>query len=248
MSRHQRAIPEASAAARLTRTARRRSGSRPGTTVPSALDRSARDVRRVRSGETPGARSTPASGTSTTSSSRSARACVAPGASRTMPSVPRASATRSSPAATGPARSPSTTDATAVPSSGPGTSASAVASSATARSRTEPPAPPSSSGTAIPAEPHLRHRSAVLGEVGGRVVLGSARGLDPAERAGPLPERVSQRDVVVADPDRHVLPPPAGRRIPKTRTCSKHAMRPPGRHTTWSWGQPPRMTSRAGPA
>ena len=152
VSRHQRATPDASAAASVTTTDRSRAGSSPGTVVPSRPVRSATQVRRVRSGDAPGVRSTESSGTSTTSSPRTTSACVAPGASWTT-SPPRASATRISPAATGPASSPSTTDATAVPSNGPGTSAPAAASSATARSISEPPAPPCSAGTAIPAKP-----------------------------------------------------------------------------------------------
>ena len=49
--------------------------------------------------------------------------------------------------------SASTTAATAVGRSPPGTIARAAASTATARSTSVPPAPPNSSGTAIPATP-----------------------------------------------------------------------------------------------
>ena len=52
-------------------------------------------------------------------------------------------------------------------------------------------------------QPHLVDRRGDLGERRGGVVLCRPGSLDPAQRARPLPEGVSQLDVVVADPDRH---------------------------------------------
>ena len=244
VSRHQRATPDASAAASVMTSARIRAGSSPGTTVPSTPVRSPMLTRRVRSGVVPGVRSTPSRSTRMTSSSRATSACVAPAASWTTP-PDRASATRISPTATGPASSPRATEATEVPSNGPGTSAPAAASSATARSVSEPPAPPCSSGTAIPASPISATASACSAKV--------ASGSSSAARAASTPPRVAAHlpNASASSTWSSLIPigtcTPLGLAVVElveTRTCSNHAMvstgstSVPGRASTGSLGVP----------
>ena len=210
VSRHHRAIPEASAAASVT-TQRAAAGRRrgPGTTV-AVRSRSGRPTRpsRVRSGVTAGLSVDAVEvGTSTHRRPRRRRQRVGrdPGRRGRPRSRARAQADAHLPGGdpARQARPSASRRATACRAAAPGTRPHAAASSATARSSSEPPPPTGSSGTAIADRP-ISATPPRLGEGGSTASSAGPGRLDrrPSEPR-PLAERVGQLDVVVADPDRH---------------------------------------------
>ncbi len=155
MSRQRRAIPEASAAAKVTAARRTSSAVRPGTGATPARSTSTEPNRRLRSSPITGAVVTPSAGaTNHSSAALLSSRWVAEGRSQTASWLRPRPITAPAPIAFATSGvAPSNEAAITGPSSGPGTSSEAQASIATAWSSTDPPPPPTASGRPMVATP-----------------------------------------------------------------------------------------------